>query len=288
MSKQVRTLELAGIPIRVESDGALSEDPGILAEYLLPEGDGAHVLKITMADELPKPEGTELYTGGDFRVYRAGESVIRYVGDLSRGADSAYLHTCQAGALTEATFSRRVLEKKISSKQLLRALDLNRLITEHRGILLHASFIEHEGQAILFTAPSETGKSTQAQLWCDHAGAALVNGDRAVVRILDGEVFACGIPMSGSSSVRRNVTLPLKAIVYLSQAPENRIQRLRGVRAFRRVWEGCTLNVWDRADVELATRTVTEVITRVRVFHLACTPDAGAVNLLKHTLEVEP
>lgn len=288
MSKQTIILDLAGIPIRVESDGFLSEDPGILADYLKPEQDAAHVLKVTMADVLPKPEGSRIYTGGDFLVYQAGESVIRYIGDISRNEVSAYLHTRREGTLTEAAFCRVGLDRKISGKQLLRALDVNHLLTCHRGILLHASFIEYQGRAILFTAPSGTGKSTQARLWCEHAGASLVNGDRAVVRILDGRAFACGIPMSGSSSVRRNVTLPLGAIVCLSQAPENRIRKLRGVRAFRCIWEGCTLNVWDRADVELATRTVTEVITQVPVYHLACTPDQGAVQLLKHTLEVEP
>lgn len=288
MSKQELTLELARIPIRVESEGVLSEDLGILTDYVGSDRVAVHHLKVSFSDVLPEPEGTEVYTGGDFRVYRAGETLCRIVGDLSRGADSAYLYTRHQGERTEALFRRSALDRKVGGKQILRALDVNRLITEHRGILLHASFIEYEGKAILFTAPSETGKSTQAQLWCDHAGAALVNGDRAAIRIIDGGVYACGIPMSGSSPVRRNVMLPLAAIVYLSQAPQNRIEKLRGVRAFRRVWEGCTVNLWERAEVDLATRTVTDILSRVPVYHLACTPDAGAVHLLKHTLEVEP
>ena len=170
---------------------------------------------------------------------------------------------------------------------MLTALDLPHILAAHNAFLLHASFIDHEGGAILFTAPSETGKSTQAQLWCEHAGAELINGDRAAVRIAEGTVMACGAPYSGSSPVRRNAKLPLRAIVVLGQAPENKIARLRGVRAFRAVLEGCTVNVWDRSDVELVTRTLTEVITRVPVYHLACTPDVRAVELLKQTMEVE-
>lgn len=279
-------LVLAGIPVRVCAEGFGPMD--FLAAYTAAPGTPAHSFRAALVERMEPPAGEPVFAQNAFRVYREAERVLRYVGEVAQDPCKAYLRTIRRGRDGILEFRRDKLPQGITGKQLLNAIDLPHLLTLHDGILLHASYIEWEGKAILFTAPSETGKSTQARLWEEYCGAELVNGDRAAVRIIGGEAFACGIPYSGSSPVRRNVTLPLAAIVYLSQAPENAITRLRGVGAFRRVWEGCTVNTWERADVENATKTVTEVISRVPVYHLACTPDVRAVELLRRTMEVEP
>lgn len=282
MSEQRRFLQIAGIRIRVESDGAIAPDPGVLAEYLTGEGGCDVVLRAELTERLPEPQGKEIYTDPALRVYDTGCALRRYIGTPG----DPYLCAEHRPGEVRAWFRWTALGHGITSKLLLTALDLPHLLASRQGVLLHASFIEYNGRAILFTAPSETGKSTQAALWCSHAGARLINGDRAAVCIRDGQVLACGTPYSGSSPVRRNEELPLGAIVCLSQAPENAIWRLRGLGAFRPVWEGCTVNVWDRRDLDQATRTVGEAVGRVPVYHLACTPDVRAVELLKHTMEV--
>lgn len=280
-------LELAGIRVRIQSEEKLFDDPGILTEFCVEPGPWIHSYHVGLAHELPVPQGRECYADPVLRVYDAGDAVIRYGGDLSSGTPRALYRLERRGNRCELLFRRSALYDGITTpKLLLGAIEAEHLLTVNRGFLLHASYIEYSGRAILFTAPSETGKSTQAQLWCDHVGAELINGDRAAVRILDDGVKACGIPFSGSSPVRKNVTAPLAAIVYLSQAPDNTLSRLRGVSAFRRVWEGCTVNTWAREDVSLTTQTVTDVIGSVPVYHLACTPDVRAVELLKRTMEV--
>lgn len=274
-------LSLAGIQIHAtaEAFGPMEFLKDYLTRPCLPD----HSFRAELTERIDPPTGEKICDQPAFRIYRDKDRLLRYVGEKN----GAYLRAIRQGRDGTLEFRRDKLPQGITGKQLLNAIDLPHLLTVHSGFLLHASFIEHEGKAILFTAPSETGKSTQARLWCDHAGAELVNGDRAAVRILEDAVFACGTPFAGSSNVRKNRSLPLKAIVYLTQAPENAVTRLRGVQAFRRVWEGCTVNTWDREDMERATKTVSEVISRIPVYHLACTPDQRAVELLKHTMEVE-
>lgn len=278
-------LDLAGIRVAVTAGEFGNLD--FLEGYVTAPAEPEHRFRAGLVEALEPPAGELVCDQASLRVYRQDGVLRSFQGSMQADAAGAYLRTTRRPGECLLEFVRGRMPQGITGKQLLMALDLPHLLTVHKGFLLHASYIEHEGRAILFTAPSETGKSTQAQLWCDHAGAELVNGDRAAVRIIDGTVCACGTPFSGSSPVRRNVRLPLAAIVYLSQAPENAITRLRGIRAFRRVWEGCTIHVWDRSDVELATGTLSEVIGRVPVYHLACTPDVRAVELLKHTMEVE-
>ena len=110
-------------------------------------------------------------------------------------------------------------------------------------------------------------------------------GNRGAVMVENGQVLVGGIPFSGSSGISENVSLPLAAIVYLSQAPQTRITRLSGVRAFRSIWEGCSISVWDRQDVDLCTHSVSAAVCAVPVFHLACTPDESAVIALESALE---
>jgi hypothetical protein len=115
-------------------------------------------------------------------------------------------------------------------------------------------------------------------------GARLLNGDRAAVMREDTGVVVRGIPFAGSSGVFENESYPLAAIVYLSQAPETQIVRLSGVQAFRRVWEGCSVNTWNSKDVTACSETVLNVVQEIPVFHLACTPDETAVEALNKEL----
>ena len=65
-------------------------------------------------------------------------------------------------------------------------LALERRQIRHEAFVLHCAYITHEGKAILFSAPSETGKTTQGNLWEKYRGAKTVNGDRALLQKVDG------------------------------------------------------------------------------------------------------
>ena len=80
------------------------------------------------------------------------------------------------------------------------------------------------------------------------------------------------------------MALPVKAIVYLGQASQTSIRRLRGTEAFRRIWEGVSVNTWNVEDVASAMDITTRVIGAVPVYHLVCTPDESAVLTLEQQL----
>lgn len=280
-TETIRDYEIAGLAFRVIGD----HTPGMyLSGYQSSAADACQQIELLRTQHLSAPGGSLAFRDPEIQIYRNGSEEIRFVGSTSDDPTRGYLRIGRSGARTTAEFSG---SGPIMDKMVIQAMELPHALTRHDGVVLHASCVIHDGRAILFTAPSETGKSTQAELWCRHRGAELVNGDRAAIRVLGEGVTAFGIPISGSSPVRKNLSAPLGAIVYLSQAPENTITRLRGVRAFRRVWEGCTINAWDRENVDLASKTVSAIIGQTPVYHLSCTPDVRAVELLNHTMEVD-
>ena len=158
------------------------------------------------------------------------------------------------------------------------------MLTALGAISLHSSFITHRGQAILFSAPSGTGKSTQAALWEQHAHAEQINGDRSVIRCVDGVWTAFGFPFAGSSGIYKNKSAPIRAIVVLRQAKDNTIERLGASEAFRLLYSETAIQRWNTQGHAAAVDLLIRLSAAVPVYRLCCTPDARAVELLQQTL----
>jgi len=112
-------------------------------------------------------------------------------------------------------------------------LCLERPLSVQGCYILHCTFLDYRGQAILFSGPSGIGKSTHANLWCRHIpGTQVLNGDRALLCPLpNGDYEITGWPVCGSSGICHNERRPLEAIVFIEQASDNRLQSTGGIQS---------------------------------------------------------
>lgn len=96
------------------------------------------------------------------------------------------------------------------------------------GMLMHGAVIEYNGEAYMFTAPSGTGKTTHILQWKNLYGNSvhIINGDKPLIRCIDGEFIVYGTPWCGKEHYNRNTKAPLKGIVLLSRGEENSIERI--------------------------------------------------------------
>jgi hypothetical protein len=170
------------------------------------------------------------------------------------------------------------------SRYLLNILGLEKLLLCHDALILHASFIRWQGKGILFSAPSGTGKSTQASLWEKHMEAEILNGDRAGIRYADGGWRAYGLPYAGTSRIFRNCSAPIRAIVILRQSPENRIRPMRAAEALRALLPEFSAHRWDSVFMNKVLDIAAELLREIPVYCLECRPDQEAVQLLHDTL----
>ena len=255
-----------------------------LAPFRREWAENAHRYHISVADKLEMPSGKELATLPGARIYEAEGGYIRYTGSVASDVSFAHIRAEHKGRAHNVTVLNAMVPDRVAVRLVLNALDVEHLVSQAGGVILHASYIDWEGKAILFTAPSGTGKSTQAELWKTHRNAEIVNGDRAVIIPREGQLFAGGLPFSGSSPYCKDRTLPLAAVVYLKQAPETSIRPLKGLEAFRRIWEGVCVNSWNRQDVDAAMGLLETLLGQVPVYELACTPDETAVKALEAQL----
>lgn len=276
---------LAGRVIRVIApDDQLDCNDNALSVFATQPSDWDHTLEFSIVERLSDPEGVLVFSAPTKQVFQDGDTQIRYEGTVSTSVADAYIRIARKGDHSQIQIQRRYVVDSITAKLVLNAMEAEHLIAQQNGILLHAAYIRWEDKAILFTAPSGTGKSTQADLWCRLREAELINGDRAAIMVTTDGIEVRGIPFAGSSGVCKNVSLPLAAIVYLAQAPSTSIKPLTGVQAFRHLWEGCSVNVWNREDMDLSSRAVADIVDKIPVFYLACTPDESAVIALEKAL----
>ena len=150
----------------------------------------------------------------------------------------------------------------------------------HGTMLIHASAVKYQDKAVLFTAPSGTGKTTQAELWKKYAGAEILNGDRVFIRSSgeDEKLYAWGSPWAGSSPYIVNDCAELAAIVVLRQAKVNRIRRMEIPEAMPELSDNSFLPMWDAACLDGMLGVMDRVLGSVPVYMLECRPDEGAVN----------
>jgi len=160
----------------------------------------------------------------------------------------------------------------------------NRILFKN-GIVLHASALSWEGKGLAFTAPSGTGKSTQAKLWAKHMGALVLNDDRPVLKLENGKTYVYGTPWSGTKRLYHNGSAPLTAIILLEQAAENHIFNLTAATAVSKIMPRCFLPYYDKDIMVMCLNTLAEMLSRISIYQLQCRPDREAVQLLYECLK---
>ena len=245
--------------------------------------DPSYTYTIEISSDFPVPDGKILAQREDVLIGQKNNLEFRYIG--IRGQEKPYafyqeMDESSAYILLQPEWIGMLRSDPVFCS----LLALERRQADLGAMVLHCAYVEFEGKAILFSAPSETGKTTQANLWEKYRHAKSVNGDRSLLQKIDGRWMARGWPVCGSSGVCHNRDLPIRAIVVLSQSPEDRASLMNPAAAFSKVYSQITVNRWHRK-VNLDTMDrIEDLIRSVPVYHLACTMNESAVLALEEAL----
>lgn len=151
-----------------------------------------------------------------------------------------------------------------------------------RGALtLHASFVALDGKAVLFTAPSGGGKSTQAALWKNEFGAEIINGDRAVIKRKGGRIFAFGTPYCGTSGICGNGSFPLAAVIVTAKAGTDSIRRCSAAEAAAAIYSGVPAELTKGIHASPFIDALADISGTVPFYRLECLPRGGAAFLAR-------
>ena len=158
-------------------------------------------------------------------------------------------------------------------------------LLKHNGLYLHASAVELNGKAYLFSGPSGTGKSTHTRLWKMLVpDARIFNDDKPILRYLDGCWYAYGTPWCGKDGININMKVPLAGICFLKKGQMNEMIRLSPLEATARVISQTT-HRFQRADrLDLMLTLVDRLVREIPIYELTNKPEIEAARLSYETM----
>lgn len=262
-----------GCSVEVKSDEKIrleGEFSKFLSDYSSPD----YSLKIIRTDSLPEKNGELIFDSKRRKIY-SGENTKVYTTYYNASLAEFIEYGCKVND-SELYINYPDEFREVS---VFECMDLPSMLLKKSIGILHCSFIEYDGSAILFVGDKQVGKSTQAFLWEKYKGAEIINGDRAAIYFSDGRFYAEGIPFCGTSKICKNKKFPIKALVCLSKGNENNIKKLSGIDGFMSVLGKFTYNN-TKDNVEIISTLVKNLVEKVPVFDYSCLKDESAVDFL--------
>lgn len=158
--------------------------------------------------------------------------------------------------------------------------EIAKKILDYDGIILHASVVEMDGKAYAFTAKSGTGKSTHTALWTRafESRARIINGDKPLIRLIDGNLFIYGTPWCGKEGLNINTKAPLNSICFINRAKENSIEKLDKNVALTRIFTQLLMPE-NEEQADKFFNMVNSIFDNVKFYNLFCNMDLEAARV---------
>ncbi len=272
------------IALKASDDSPVWAETGNYAPFET-SGDAAPVCSLELADSLDIPAAETVYDvrekdfpriaisrfDGGYLVEMAPESDLPIVSRLLVSEDFT------SGSLSMLDGGETARRFAVDNALML----MFAISTATLGTLeIHSSVTVCEGKGFAFLGRSGTGKSTHSRLWREHIpGSRLLNDDNPVIRIKDGQVRIYGSPWSGKTPCYKAASVPLGAVVRISQSPENKITRLSPVQAYASMYSSCSAFREIRNTADGIHATLVQLVSSVPMYLLECRPDREAALL---------
>lgn len=301
-------VKIAGIKIRFSGD---LDKPFIKrlsqykAKFSVPEINIYYKLsqKITLPDnkQIIKQlsDRTWFYHNGRFCFADYNEQIEKYMLFVSIAENDAEIQVYDLKEENEIELITKALREykknmpNIKERETAESINFNRdclllnstdqtlryILLYHKVICIHSSAIAVKNSGIIFSAPSGTGKSTHTALWKKYYDAQIVNDDSPFISADADNVILHGSPWAGTSGINKNISVPLKAIVFLEQAPENSITQLVSLQALQFLLREL-LKPFDRQLIDNTYAILNLILAQVPCYLLKCTPDKEAADVV--------
>ncbi len=182
------------------------------------------------------------------------------------GADFADYYGEEAH--TASYIERLVIHEKITDELLARD-----------AFMMHGVLIEYEGVGYIFTAQSGTGKTTHAKLWKKRFGDSvhIVNGDKPILRLVDGELYGYGTPWCGKEGYNINTRVKISKLCFVTRAAENSIERIDEVHAISRLMS--QVEIVKSRDLGAQLSMLDVLVSKCDMYLLKCNMDVAAAEV---------
>jgi hypothetical protein len=282
-----RYFEIAGVTVQLDSDLPFAEGTlDVKFDGFRADGPGDDVVVLRQHFELPGDDGSSgaelVHRNPPWAIYRMPGGSWLYHG-ISPRAEDRSLHRVavfnadhtSAEIYNDDVRERGWLEGALGSLSMFPSdqIVLARLMADRQACFLHSGAVALDGQGLVFVGHSEAGKSTTMLLLKEALGerVSILCDDRNIVREWPGG-YAGGPPgfyvhgtwSHGDVPECSGLGVPLRAILFLEQSPENALVPLEDRRL---VWRRLLATLikplvtaeWYEKELDVLERIVAEV-----------------------------
>lgn len=232
--------------------------------------------------EFHKKSGNPIYSSPVMDVFICNDQEIRYF--YNTNSRKRFL-------LASALYEHNKIEIHLdplwnnNDLSLLMMIFTEKILLKQEGLILHCSYMETTKGALLFTAPSGTGKTTQSNLWNRIYHTKVINGDRCLIQKNKASFFANGFFLHGTAPECENISMPIRAIVIVRQSDQDMIEELSDFQKIMLLFSECSINSWNKGAVNKTLDLIESIVKQTKILMLHCTMNTNAAIVLHNYLE---
>ena len=182
--------------------------------------------------------------------------------------------------IAEANYPADYLESIVMYRKIAEKL------SEYEALVFHGAVIEVDGKAYAITAHSGVGKTTHVRLWLREFGdrARILNGDKPILRVINGKIYACGTPWRGKEHYGVNAMRELCGIAFLDRGLENRAYKIDTNGITLKFMNQIYLGKKDALMLSRTMRLADKILKCVPLYQLECNMDPEAAHVAYRAL----
>lgn len=156
------------------------------------------------------------------------------------------------------------------------------LLSQGRGVLIHACGISYGGRGFLFAGNSRAGKSTIANLLKKEKDITILSDDRIIIRKMDSKFWIYGTPWHGDAKVCSPERVPLEKIFFLKHAKENSVKKIEPLEAASRLIVCSFPTFWNKKGMEFTLKFSAELAEEIPYYELGFMPDESVFDFVRN------
>lgn len=165
-----------------------------------------------------------------------------------------------------------VLYRKIAEK-----------LPEYDALVFHGAVLEYDGVAYAVTAHSGVGKTTHTRIWLSEFAdkAKILNGDKPILRVIDGTVYAASTPWRGKEGYGYNGMLKLGGIGFLSRGAVNKSRITTPDDAVMKFMNQVYVSKANVLSLTRSMRICNALLSGVPLYEFECNMDPDAAHVTR-------
>lgn len=151
--------------------------------------------------------------------------------------------------------------------------------------VIHSASILYNEKLWLFAGHSGNGKSTHTNLWKEHIGTPIINGDLNLICMGENGPVSKGIPWCGTSDIFDTNSYELGGIVFVRRGESDVCEELSTEEKTILLTQHMISPNWTK-EMLLRNLTFAKTVTEyVKVYKLTCTKTYSAVEAIKRRID---